>query len=133
MTSSANTNPTLERQHCAPRDLQPDHTHVLTLDAHRRHPRYAGQRQATVRQTSAHEQTTIPAADNRLEAQLKHELALAYTDLGGATFALAHHGALNDRRLAPRVQRIYELTAQLDALTHDPERLGKNRSVVTAC
>lgn len=39
-----------------------------------------------------------------------HELALAYHDLGTAAFALAHHGALRDPRLATRVRRIYELS-----------------------
>jgi hypothetical protein len=48
--------------------------------------------------------------------QVKHELALALTDLGGATFALAYHGALNDERLVPRVQRIHDLFTQLSAL-----------------
>jgi hypothetical protein len=50
------------------------------------------------------------------EVQLRHELALAYTDFGAAAFALAHHGALRDPRLTPRFQRIYELTAQLGAI-----------------
>jgi hypothetical protein len=51
------------------------------------------------------------------EAQLRHELVLAYADLGGATFALAHHGAPIDPRLDPRVQRIRDLAAELAALT----------------
>ena len=50
--------------------------------------------------------------------QVKHELALALTDLGGATFALAYHGALNDERLVPRVQRVRDLFTQLSALDH---------------
>ena len=38
-----------------------------------------------------------------LRTQVKHELALALTDLGGgATFALAYHRALEDERLDPR-------------------------------
>jgi len=57
--------------------------------------------------------------------QVKHELALALTDLGGATFALAYHGALNDERLAPRVQRIYDLFTQLSALDH-PARTSQH-------
>lgn len=32
-----------------------------------------------------------------------------------AAFALAYHGALNDKRLTAHVQRIHELYAQLDA------------------
>jgi hypothetical protein len=54
----------------------------------------------------------------RIESQLRHELNLAFSDLGGAAFALAHHGALNDKRLAAHVQRIHELYAQLDAIAH---------------
>jgi hypothetical protein len=50
------------------------------------------------------------------EIQVKHALNLAFADLGGAAFALAHHGALNDKRLAAHVQRIYELYTQLDAV-----------------
>jgi hypothetical protein len=56
-------------------------------------------------------------------AQAKHELALALTDLGGATFALTYHGALNDERLGPRVQRIRDLFTQLDGLDH-PTRMN---------
>jgi hypothetical protein len=44
-----------------------------------------------------------------------HELALAYHDLGTAVFALAHHGALRDPRLASRVRRIYELSGLREA------------------
>jgi hypothetical protein len=47
------------------------------------------------------------------DAQLRDELTLAYIDLGAAAFALAHHGSLKDRRLATRLQRIYDLTGQL--------------------
>jgi hypothetical protein len=41
---------------------------------------------------------------------VEHELALAYHDLGAAAFALFHHGALQDPRLATRVRRVYELS-----------------------
>jgi hypothetical protein len=51
--------------------------------------------------------------ENAQETQLRHELTLAFSDLGGATFVLAHLGALNDPRLASRVQRIENLYAQL--------------------
>jgi hypothetical protein len=50
--------------------------------------------------------------------QVEHELTLALSDLGGATFALAHHGALTDERLASRVRQIHELFKQLNALDH---------------
>jgi hypothetical protein len=55
-------------------------------------------------------------AGKRDEAEVRNELALAYADLGAATFALARHGALIDARLAPRVRRVSELTAELAAL-----------------
>lgn len=45
-----------------------------------------------------------------LAQAIERELALAYHDLGTAAFALAHHGALRDPRLATRVRRIYELS-----------------------
>lgn len=50
------------------------------------------------------------------ETQLRRELDLAFADLGGATFALAHHGGLSDPRLAPRVYRVHELFARLSEL-----------------
>jgi hypothetical protein len=55
---------------------------------------------------------------SRGESQLRHELNLAFTDLGAAAFALAHHGRATDPRLATRVQHINQLYAQLDAITH---------------
>jgi hypothetical protein len=57
------------------------------------------------------------------EAQLKEELMLAFSDLGGATFALAHQGTFSDKRLAPRVQRIEDLYARLAQL----ENVGQDR------
>jgi hypothetical protein len=71
------------------------HAQILDLDAFRRHV------------------DTIDA-----ETDLKHALNLAFADLGGAAFALAHQGALNDNRLAAHVQRIHQLYTQLDALAH---------------
>ena len=69
--------------------------------------------------------TVSDASDLTADAatQLRHELDLAFADLGGATFALAHHGALNDPRLAPRVHRIHELYARLNEL-HGPTSCG---------
>lgn len=58
--------------------------------------------------------SSAPIAEN----QIGHELNLAFTDLGAAAFALARHGALDDRRLAPRVSRIRELFAQRDAANY---------------
>jgi hypothetical protein len=54
---------------------------------------------------------------SRSESRLRHELNLAFTDLGAAAFALAHHGMPTDPQLAPRVQHIHNLYAQLDAIT----------------
>jgi hypothetical protein len=48
--------------------------------------------------------------------RVERELTLALADLGGATFALAHHGALIDARLGSRVRRIHGLFGQLNAL-----------------
>ena len=59
-----------------------------------------------------------PAPDSSSETPLRHELALALTDLGGATFVLAHHGALTDNRLESRVRRIHDLYERLDAVAH---------------
>lgn len=73
--------------------------------------------------------------ENPGRTQVKHELALALTDLGGATFALAYHGALNDDRLAPRVQRIHDLYTQLDALdypTHTNQQTNEHLTAVAA-
>jgi hypothetical protein len=89
-------------------DLTREHGHVLNLDASR-HRRDSASRRHIARQVD-----TPTDADT----QLRHELNLAFADLGGAAFALAHHGALNDKRLAPHLQRIHQLYAQLDALAH---------------
>lgn len=43
---------------------------------------------------------------------LTHELALAYHDSLPRRFALPHHGAITDRRLASRVRRTYALIAE---------------------
>jgi hypothetical protein len=69
---------------------------ILNLDAFWRDPRPLGQHHY------AHEQ-----------ARIRDELTLAFSDLGGATFALAHHRALADPRLAAHVQRIEQLYAKL--------------------
>ncbi|HZE04923.1 MAG TPA: hypothetical protein VE127_06855 [Solirubrobacteraceae bacterium] len=50
------------------------------------------------------------------QTQTRQELNLAFADLGGAAFALARQGALDDKRIAPRIRRILELFDQLDAL-----------------
>jgi hypothetical protein len=71
--------------------------------------------------TASSPHTTLQGDTPRTDADTKlcHELNLAFADLGGAAFALAHHGALNDKRLAPQLQRIHQLYAQLDAHAHN--------------
>jgi hypothetical protein len=64
--------------------------------------------------------------------QLQHELAFAFADLGGATFALAYHGALTDDRLAPRVRRVRDLYTQLSALDHPLHAGQQTNCQVTA-
>ena len=62
------------------------------------------------------------APPTHAEVELRHELAVAFHDLRSAASAFALHGGLHDKRLAPRVQRIYELDAQL-APMHARRRL----------
>jgi hypothetical protein len=83
--------------------------HVLCLDGFCRQP-----------ESASGQHTACPADTRTTDAytQLQRELNLAFGDLGGAAFALIHHRALNDKRLAPRVQRIHQLYAQLAALAH---------------
>lgn len=91
-------------------ELTREHGHVLDLSQLRRHL-------GTAKRRPAH-QSAGPAdtpSASRSENQLRQELNLAFTDLGAAAFALAYHGALNDKRLTAHVQRIHELYAQLEA------------------
>jgi hypothetical protein len=81
-------------------------------DALRRRLDRASKRRPSIKPASTTERTTA----SEIESQLKRELNLAFTDLGGVAFALVHHGALDDKRLASRAQRIHELYAQLDAV-----------------
>ncbi len=104
---------TLDQLDLTERELPREHGQVLNLHALRRHLAHA---------SGQHPAPPFPrATDTRpadTDTQLEHALNLAFADLGGAAFALAHHGALNDKRLAPHVQRIHELYTQLDALAH---------------
>lgn len=99
----------LDRQ---PHELPRQQAQILDLDAFR-HVEDAGGKP-----TFRHIAPPVDAHTTDADTQLTHELNLAFADLGGAAFALAHHGALNDKRLAPQVQRIHQLFAQLDALAH---------------
>jgi hypothetical protein len=61
-------------------------------------------------------------SDHELESQLRHELSLAFNELGGLVFALVYHRALCDRRLERPVQRIYDLSTRLGAKPGFAER-----------
>lgn len=111
MTTLLNTQISLDQLDRELRELTREHGHFLDLDAFRRQLDSASRRH-----TARWADTQASDADT----QLRHELNLAFADLGGAAFALAHHGALNDKRLAAHVQRIDELYVQLDALAHTP-------------
>ena len=58
-------------------------------------------------------ETTARARDTVHEAQVRHDLAQAYTELGRTTYTLVDEGSLHDERLDHAVQRIRELGAQL--------------------
>jgi hypothetical protein len=102
-----------EQLDLALRELRREHGRVLSLDAFRRQLGRTSDRHTVPQSREGAETWTAEA-----EGQLKHALNLAFADLGGAAFALAHHGALNDNRLAAHMQRIHELYTQLDALAH---------------
>jgi hypothetical protein len=56
---------------------------------------------------------TTRARETVQEAQVRRDLAQAYTELGRTTYTLVDEGALRDERLDHAVQRIRELGAQL--------------------
>ncbi|HYB29601.1 MAG TPA: hypothetical protein VEF89_23530 [Solirubrobacteraceae bacterium] len=87
-------------------------------DQRRRHDRDGYQGRPTAEPEPTRRHPTRPPIESPERTHVKHELALALTDLGGATFAPTYHGALNNDRLAPRVQRIHDLYTQLNALEH---------------
>ena len=62
--------------------------------------------------TGAGEATTR-ARETVQEAQVRRDLAHAYTELGRTTYTFVDEGALVDERLDHAVQRIRELGAQL--------------------
>ena len=93
------------------RGLTREHAQVLDLDAFRR-------------QISDPPPKSQSGADR--EAELKEELNLAFTDLGAVALALVHHGALTDKRLVAGVQRIRQLSTDLDAISE--VRLDEFRS-----
>lgn len=84
------------------RGLTRKHAQVLDLDAFRR-------------QINDPPPKSQSSADR--EGELKQELNLAFTDLGAVALALVHHGALTDKRLVAGVQRIRQLSADLDAIS----------------
>jgi hypothetical protein len=58
-------------------------------------------------------QATAAARDTVHEAQVRHDLMQAYTELGRTTYKLVDEGSLRDERLDHAVQRIRDLGAQL--------------------
>jgi hypothetical protein len=58
-------------------------------------------------------EATTRARDTVQEAQVRRDLAQAYTELGRTAYTLVDEGALRDERLDHAVQRIRELGAQL--------------------
>jgi hypothetical protein len=96
------TDGTLDQLDRRLRELTREHAQVLDLDAFRR-------------QLSDPPPESQNSADQ--EGELREKLNLAFTDLGAVAFALAHHGALTDKRLIAGVLRIRQLSADLDALS----------------
>ena len=84
------------------RGLTREHAQVLDLDAFRR-------------RLDDSPPESQSSADR--EGELKEELNLAFTDLGAVALALVHQGALTDKRLVAGVQRIRQLSADLDAIS----------------
>ena len=58
-------------------------------------------------------EATARARDTVQEAQLRRDLAQAYTELGRTTYTLVDEGSLQDERLDREVQRIRDLGVQL--------------------
>lgn len=67
--------------------------------------------------TAAGQRATERARESVHEAQLKHDLAHAYSELGHTTFTLVQQGAVTEARLASRVGQISELETQLAAVS----------------
>jgi hypothetical protein len=113
MTTLPNIQSPLDQLDRELHELTREHGHVIDLDEFRRHLDIADQRPTP--------QPADPAdtpSQPHTESQLTHELNLAFTELGAAAFALAHHGNTTDRRLIPHVQHIHDLYTHLDAITH---------------
>lgn len=113
MTTLPNIQSPLDQLDRELHELTREHGHVIDLDKFRRHLDIPHERPTP--------QSANPAdtpSQPHTESQLRHELNLAFTELGAAAFALAHHGTTTDRRLTPHVQHIHDLYAHLDAITH---------------
>lgn len=59
------------------------------------------------------EQAAAKAKEGVHEVQLKRELGQAHEELGKLAFELAEAGQITHERLAPLVQKVHDLTAQL--------------------
>ncbi|MDP8942690.1 MAG: hypothetical protein M3N16_00990 [Actinomycetota bacterium] len=68
---------------------------------------------------AAAEQAATKAKEGVADVQTKRELGQAYDELGQATFELVDAGELSHPRLAPTVERIRTLRAQLEAEQQD--------------
>jgi hypothetical protein len=64
----------------------------------------------------AGEQASSTARQSMQATQLRHELELAYGELGRATYALVEKGGLVDERLAGQREHIRDIERQLVAL-----------------
>ena len=58
-------------------------------------------------------EATARARETMHDAQVRHELQNAYTELGRTTYTLVDEGSLKDERLDHAVARIRELGSQL--------------------
>jgi hypothetical protein len=115
-SSDSRLDRTLDQLDLAQPELLRDHGQVPNLDAFRRHLANA---------SGPHPAPSSPRiTDPRpavAETQLKHALDLAFADLGGAAFALAHHGSLKPQAsLYPRPAHPRALRTTRRARPHDP-------------
>lgn len=62
------------------------------------------------------EQATSRARESVREADLRHDLGMAYRELGRTAFALVEQGVLTDVRLGSGADRIRMLEGQLSAV-----------------
>jgi hypothetical protein len=105
-----------------PRDHDREHADAVALGESCRQLGDAPEQRAGEWVFPGAQQRPAGAVETAQAAQLEQQLAVAYTDLGAATFVLAHHGALTAPPLASRIQYIKQLKNHLAALacSHTP-------------